>query len=59
MKLKTALAILCISLLAMSTTSQAQSALDNKYFEQQLEIDEKKRIKRAEKKKKRATSCIT
>ncbi|HHZ70537.1 MAG TPA: hypothetical protein EYN54_09750 [Methylococcaceae bacterium] len=54
MKLKTALAILCISLLAMSTTSQAQSALDNKYFEQQLEIDEKKRIKRAEKKKKRA-----
>jgi len=46
-----------ISLLAISTTSQAQSALDNKYFEQQLEIDKKKRIKHAEKKKKRAEAA--
>jgi len=46
-----------ISLLAISTTSQAQSALDNKYFEQQLEIDKKKRIRHAEKKKKRAEAA--
>jgi hypothetical protein len=47
-----------ISLLAISTTSQAQSALDNKYFAQQLEIDKKKRIKHALKKKKRAEAAI-
>jgi Na+-transporting methylmalonyl-CoA/oxaloacetate decarboxylase gamma subunit len=46
-----------ISLLAISTTSQAQSALDNKYFAQQLEIDKKKRIKHALKKKKRAEAA--
>jgi len=46
-----------ISLLAISTTSQAQSALDNKYFEQQLEIDKKKRIKHALKKKKREAAA--
>ena len=46
-----------ISLLAISTTSQAQSALDNKYFAKQLEIDKKKRIKHALKKKKRAEAA--
>ncbi|HIG07314.1 MAG: hypothetical protein ABGX69_00605 [Methylococcales bacterium] len=46
-----------LSLLAISTTSQAQSALDNKYWAQQLEIDNKKRIKHALKKKQRAEAA--
>ena len=57
MKFKSVLAILFFSLLAMTTTSQAQSALDNKYFAQQLEIDNKKRAKRAEKKRKREAAA--
>ncbi|MDG2365783.1 MAG: hypothetical protein P8L84_09025 [Methylococcaceae bacterium] len=57
MKLNKIVGILFVSLLIMSTTSQAQSALDNKYFAQQLEYEEKKRIRNAEKKKKRAETA--
>ena len=46
-----------ISLLAISTTSQAQSARDNKYFAQQIEIDKKKRAKRALKLQQRAEAA--